>query len=322
MSHEFSTDSDVSYPQSLYFAGGFGYDQQRNSRVSGYIADTYGYEALPSLPDQDLGNMNPNFTVIANGVSREVTRREALRLTGREEITAISSKYQETRAAELAAMLKRERPLGALAIFQSADAINGLKAMAEEPDLIDHAILAYPAGVIRQPQFLKASLGVLKSGVSIRRSAEQTYQNNFEGDKKGRRSKAAANLVVASSVALTDQGELLAGIRSNRDSPGISMVLGMRDWMIRPERVISSLPSQDAVDSLLITDQPHGLNGRKNELKAWLDLVPAMAEARVARNEGKDNGLPLKERIHFFGNVALRDRIEILALADKVKPVR
>ncbi len=267
--------------------------------------------------------MDPHFTVTIKGLSREVSLRRAMRLAGKAEVTNVSSNYQETRAAELATMLERESSMGAFAIFQSADAINGLKTMANNPGLVEHAVLAYPAGVIHQPNLLKASAGVVRSGWSARSArpvALPTAEHNFEVEngKKAKRSRAAASLTVAASVALSDQSELLTDIRRHDDSPGVSLVLGTRDWMIRPERVISSLRSPNDVDTILVTDQPHGLNGRKAELEAWLGLLPVMVEAKEARRKEGYTEIPLKDRMRFFGNVPLRDRNELLALAAKV----
>lgn len=52
-------------PRPIAFQGGFGYGQERNSRILGEIAQ-FGYETLPSLPNVPRGERDNRFTLTSN----------------------------------------------------------------------------------------------------------------------------------------------------------------------------------------------------------------------------------------------------------------
>ena len=295
----------------FYFAGGFGYGQQRNEKVLGYIA-SLGYKTVPPLPDPDLGESDARFHVIEAGVEHSLSRQETMRLIARPAIEQSVAAYQRKRAEDLLVELQgRER---VNAIFQSADALNGLIAMHAQPNLFANAVLAYPAGIIKQPRPFKAARGVLKS-VSVGRRRNHAVTESFEDQKtmsRFGRSKTAGGFVTAASVALSYQGSLLSEIREQEHTPGISLVLGVDDWMIRPERVLETLDPDD-VDYILVTNTPHGIKGRKDVMHEILKLFPMMEKAKQDRREGRITP-PLVDRMIFMG-VSPRKESELRDIA-------
>ncbi len=324
MSHEIIREQSVSpnNPQPpIYFAGGFGYGEQRNARVMHYM-QTLGYETSYALADKDMSLADPRFTVAVGGLSTVISRLSAMRLAASaEQFDTLTSNYQHDKAQDLTSMIEANHPGGVRAIFQSADALNGVTAMYERPDLIDNAILAYPAGIVRQPAPIKAAKGVFKSGVSAKRQVKTAPADNFEHRDNGsrlKRERVASHFTIAASVALSDQSALLSGIRRRDNAPGVSLVLGTKDWMFSPERIIDSLRSPNDVDYVMVTDKPHGVNGRKQEVKEWLNLMKLTAEAKRARQAGTIAVKPLVDRLIFSGDIPQQKREELAALAAQV----
>ncbi|MBA3724424.1 MAG: hypothetical protein H0W89_06095 [Candidatus Levybacteria bacterium] len=304
----------------IYFGGGFGYGESRNNGVLDYIK-TLGHDTIPSLPDPDRRERNNNFMLRGEKGSVVLSRMQTLRLAGTMNPDTVTSHYQHERAQELILTLESGGYTGIDAIFQSGDAINGLEVLYERPDLVGNAILAYPAGIIKQPRFLKASAGVFRSAWKARPPDDISAENNFEvGDdgKKVKREFGASNFTVAASVALTDQSHMLSEIRSRPNPHGIWLVLGLQDWMVRAEDVIESLQSPNDVDGILITDKPHGISGRKDEIHEWLKLFPLMKEAKAAREAGMATATPLASRVRFFGDISQEKQDELLTLVSKV----
>jgi hypothetical protein len=307
---EASTQPNIQPP--IYFAGGLGYGEARNSLVLEYI-QTLGHETIPALPDQEA--LDCRFTVTVNGLNRVISRERAMLVASRGSAESISANYQQTRANELITMLEQQGHSGIRAIFQSADALNGLEVMRRRPGLIDHAVFAYPAGVYTQPWFWKAEIGLLRTGWERWRLPAPPAAENFEKHgPKIKRARIAGNLTVAASVALSHQSSPLSEIRSREDAPGISWVFGLRDHMIVAERAIESLESPTDVDYILVTDKPHGVN----EVDEWLKLFPLMAEAKAAHDAGQPTTEPLTSRMVFFGDIPQQKRDELLALAARI----
>lgn len=292
----------------IYFGGGFGYGEQRNNGVLSFL-QSQGYSTLPSLPDVPRGERDKRFTVTTDKGSVVLSRMRTLLQAGKMQPDQVISHYQVDRAQELIRLLDEGRQgKGVWALFQSADAINGLQAMHERPDLVDSAVLAYPAGIISQPNVLKAAADVIHSGWKGRQWTAKAEHDNFEttNGSKVRRELGASNFTVAASVALSDQTHLLSEIRSRPNPPGIWLVLGTEDWMIRAERVIESLRSPNDVDGILITDKPHGIKGRGDELTEWLKLFPLMEQAKKNRQAGivETRSLSHPDRLRFFGDIS------------------
>jgi hypothetical protein len=99
-----------------------------------------------------------------------------------------------------------------------------------------------------------------------------------------------------------------------RYAPGVSLVLGLDDWMIRPERVLESLNSAEDVDYVLITDTPHGVNGRTDVMDEIMKLFPMMEQAKEARKHG-DPTESLADRLIFSDTVTAEKREELRRLA-------
>jgi hypothetical protein len=303
----------------IYFAGGFGYDQDRNGRVSEYLAGL-GREIVPVLPNPDVRNADTGFSVVMNGIATQLPRRQAIRTVSKPSVERSAANFQLARSEELLTSLEQGGYEKVDAIFQSADALNGLIAVHTQPEKFNNVVLAYPAGIIKQPNPLKASGGVVKSvvrGRQVRHKAAAVV-DNFEAlstsvQEKGK-PKTAGGFVTAASVALSYHGPLLSEVRCEKDAPGISLVLGLDDWMIRPERVLESLNSSNDVDYILITDTPHGVNGRTDVMDEIMNLFPMMEQAKEARKAGSPVE-PLADRLIFSESVSPEKREELRGLA-------
>lgn len=306
----------------IYFSGGFGYGEGKNNSVLRHL-EAQGYTTLPTLPDVARGERNNKFTVSTEKGNVVLSRMQTLLGASKMHPDQVISQYQKERAEALIKLLdEQDRGDGVWGIFQSADAINGVLAMYERPDLVDSAILAYPAGIISQPNVLSAASEAVRTAWTARKAVRQepTSAENKIHDTKPRKEVGASNFTIAASVALTDQTKMLAEIRERPDAPGIWLVLGMQDAMIRPYRVIESLRSPNDVDGILITNQPHGINDRGDEFAEWLKLFPLMDNMKKARLEGSHEIRPLAhpDRLQFFGTVSETDKSKFRDLASSV----
>jgi hypothetical protein len=307
----------------IYGSGGFGYGAARNDRMLAYIG-SLGYETLPALPDQAARMADTRFTISIGGLTKVVSWRQAIRYSSSQQVEHLSSNYQQEKADRLIKMLEEKGQSNINAIFQSADAINGIKVLEQKPNLIGSAILAYPAGLIAQPRLLKTSIEAVRGGwKAVPRSPSVAEENFFILDDGSRTAKArsASSFAVAASAALSDHSSLLHEIRSRDEAPGISLVLGTRDPLFRRERVLASLQSPEDIDAIVITGDPygtHGVGGRKTEIKSLLELFPVMEAARNARREGLNTIEPLTSRMIFLGEVAVKKQQELLAVAAAV----
>lgn len=297
--------------------GGFRYDQQRNAAALDYIRET-GRPVVEPMPDPTSVAAN-GYTIVAGGVERLVSAREAMRYAGNKAVTSCLSKFQEERARALNRHLEAQGHQVTNAILQSADALMGLQAVRENPAGYRNIILAYPAGIARQPRISKASLSVVMSSVKSRRAARRlSPDNDYEAHlRSAPKPRTVADKVIAPSVALSYQAPLLHEIRAGKHAPGISMVLGLKDDMMRPDKVIKELRSSNDVDYILITDTPHGINGRKDIMDKTLELMDKTEQARADREAGKPQP-PLVQRLRFYGNISDSKRAELLALAAEV----
>jgi hypothetical protein len=196
-------------------------------------------------------------------------------------------------------------------IFQSADALNGLLAIRKRPDMFGNVILAYPAGLVKQPNPIKATLGVFRSGIRGKLSKYAVSTDNSFEDLTGRfrsRPKTAGGFVTAASVALSSQSALLSEVRQRPDAPRLSLVLGLDDWMMRPERVLGGLNSAADVDYVLVTNTPHGIKGRKDVMNGVLGLFSLMKGVGIG-------DAPLADRILFMEDVPSGRQRDIRGIA-------
>ena len=297
--------------------GGFKYDQRRNGAALDYIQGS-GRPIVEALPDP-TGVVVNDYVVAVNGIESTMPARAAMKYAGDQTVTHSISKFQEARAKELNRHHEAQGNGQVNAIFQSADALMGLQAVRENPAGYRNIILAYPAGIARQDRISKASVAVATSGIKARRAARKlTPKNDYEAHlRSGAKPRTIADKVIAPSVALSYQAPLLNEIRSGKDAPGISMVLGLEDDMMRPDKVLKELKTSHDVDFVLITDTPHGINGRKDIMDKTLELLDMTEQARAGRGAG-DSRPPLTDRLYFYGNIPAVKRAELLSIAAEV----
>ncbi len=297
--------------------GGFRYDRTRNMAALDYIATT-GRPTVEPLADP-TGVVSNDYVIAKHGVQRVVSARAAMKYAGDEAVTHSQSKFQEGRARQLNEHHELQGHDQVDAIFQSADALMGLQAVHQNPGSYRNIILAFPAGIARQPRISKASVGVAVSSVKSRQAVRKLPpENDYEAHlRSGTKPRTAADKVIAPSVALSYQAPLLHEIRADQNAPGVSFLLGLEDDMMRPDKVMKQLQSSNDVDYILITDTTHGINGRKDIMDETLKLLDMTEQARQGRQAGKGQ-LPLTQRLYFFGNISDTKRTELLALAAEV----
>jgi hypothetical protein len=315
-------------PESPFIvAGGFGYEKKRNGVASDYIK-SLGHVALPPLHDPAVARAPKTFTVQTDdGATRTVRRQLTYFLAPKPEVTLVSSQYQERRADDLIAHLEEHTQAPVNGIFQSADAQNGLIAAHKRPDLFSNIVLAFPAGLVKKRSSTEYTRQMLKSAVRHRGPKHRPDRaDDFEATtrlksvrekRKERRFSKSGGLAVASSVAVSYQNRLLTELRQDAGAPGVSLVLGMRDSMMKPERIIESLNDSNDVDCIFITNTKHGWNGSKQLMDQILDLFPAMEEIKAKRRTGQEVA-PLAHRISFAEDVSAVDKLRILTLVNQL----
>jgi hypothetical protein len=304
----------------VYFAGGLGYGAVRNQAALHYLEEAHGVETLPPLPDPNIAP-NDSYQLVMGGLGKQLTTRQAAKYAGDPKVEMLTSDFQRKRAGELLDSLEKDKNPKVDAIFQSADALNGLMAVHEKPERFNNVVLAYPAGIAQQPKLFEASRGVLKTGAVSKLSDVRKRNNplyNFEAgiQVKPKRGESVAK-VIAPSVALSYQAPLLSEVRQREDAPGVSLVLGLKDHMMPPKSVIQSLRSQDDVDYILVTNKPHAVNGDKSTMDEVMKLFPSMEQIKAAKLRREEVGT-LSERLIFTDDVPAARKAELMAAAAKV----
>jgi len=303
----------------LYFSGGFMHDTLRNEEVMQHLK-SLGYDTISALPNVDLPNADTNFVVTVKGGTRPVTvsRKDISYLAHKPYIETSVSAFQKSRAGELIRSLETGK--GAVnAIFQSADALNGLLAAYERPDLFNSVILAYPAGLAKQPSVLRSAPRVIRGAMAtklhkLRTPADESFENRASSEINTIRRRDSGGFTTATSVAMSSQSILLHELRGKDNAPHVALVLGVRDHMMPPERIIASLKSSQDVDRILIVDTPHGINGDRKTMNEVLELFPAIEQDQ--RPGDRQGGVaPLVDRIDFSPSVPPKRRAQILQLA-------
>lgn len=305
----------------VFFSGGFGYEEKRNGVASDYLR-SLGHTALPPMPNQNLNDTSNMYTVrLEDGSEKSVPRQLTYFLAPRPETKLISSQTQEKRADELVEHIEDQGSEPVNGIFQSADAQNGLIAAHKRPDLFKNVILAFPAGLIKKDNVADYMPRMIKGAIkNIGNKHTPAESDDFEASTRPsslmerraeKRFKKTGGFNVASSVAVSYQNELLTELREQEDAPGVSLVLGLKDSMMSPERIIESLNSANDVDCLLITHTKHGINGNKKIMDRILELFPVMEEIKAKKKDGEDVG-PLSDRVFFTDPVSEEDREKIM----------
>lgn len=308
--------------------GGFGYDEERHQNLVNHIR-VLGHTALDPLPDPDIDKAPKDYRVrTEDGYERRVPRQRVYLQAARPETTLITALQQEERAEELISHLETESSGAVNGIFQSADAQNGLLAAHRRPDLFKNIILAFPAGLIKKRSPTEYTRRMVRGAREHRGDKriilpEDDFElpirkNSLRERKAEQKFRKSGGFVVAASVALTYQNHLLHEMRQNENAPSVSLLLGLKDAMMKPERIIESLDSADDIDYVLITNTQHGLNGDTKLLNKALDLFPKMDETNAKRHPGEALG-PLSERVLFTEDVADEDKDRILKLIRKLE---
>lgn len=285
----------------VQFMGGTLHDQPKNGTVLDYIEST-GRPTLPPLPNRDTKGM-PWRTRIHTGQADEVVPApRALLRTTDEEVTAITSLAQEARADELIESIEGQ-PEKVTLIGQSADAQPAIVAVHRRPDMFKNLILAFPSGIAkkqRRSEYLRQAATDISKGKAKEPELVIQPENDFStplpdspaelGRLTIRRFKGSGGLRALSSTMSGYQGGLLHELRQGDNAPGVSMLLGTRDPVGRPDRIIESLKSADDVDFLLIVRSTHGIQGRKDLMNKVLELTDTMEARTQARKEAEARG--------------------------------
>ncbi|HEX5455854.1 MAG TPA: hypothetical protein VFW77_00635 [Candidatus Saccharimonadales bacterium] len=287
----------------VQFMGGMLYDQEKNGNTLNYIEST-GRPTLPPLPSRRTKGAPWRNRIHSSSQGEEVViAPKALLRTTDEEVKAITSLAQEARADEVIAEIESQ-PERVTLIGQSADAQPALIAVHKQPDKFKNLILAFPSGVIKK-RHRSEYMRQAASDIGGRRD-EPIFkvvvepENNFDvqmpdsasetGRLMMRRFKGSGGLRALSSTMSGYQGGLLHEVRQNEDAPAVSMVLGTKDRVGKPDRILESLKSADDVDFLLIVNSTHGIQGRKDLMDKILELTDIMGAQSQKRKEAKAKG--------------------------------
>ncbi len=296
----------------LYFAGGVGYDNERNEGVAAQLNEL-GYETVAALPNPEITSEDKGFKVTIGDETLDISRREAYRVAHQPEVTDSISNLQSRRADELIAMLEHEGHDKVDAVFQSADALYGLLAMSRRPDLFENVVFAYPAGLVRQPSIIQSAPGVVAAELMVRgkpRHRLASWRDNFEG--RGHRPEGTGGFTTVSSVGLSQHNNLLHQVRQGENAPKIAVVVGTDDVMISPEGFFNGAISSGDVDLVRVTNTTHGINGRSEVLKE--DVLGSLERLRAIDTAGFDPR-PIVDRMEFSGKVSKKRKTRILDAA-------
>ncbi|TAH33618.1 hypothetical protein EYC58_00610 [Candidatus Saccharibacteria bacterium] len=313
------TEPSPKSPYPIYFAGGIGYNHDRNEGVLAHI-QSLGYDTLPALPNPDSSQLDTGYTLISGGQTTHATAAEARLSAHAPEVELSISHYQLQRADALITMLEAKGGQKTDAIFQSADTLMGVLAAHARPDLFRNIILAYPIlgeapnmndrGLVARTVAREAFVRLKPTHIAGKRAHRFTGHN-----PKPRGSSGGTTAVY--SVGYSKQSPLLHELRQQEDAPGVGLLLGLDDVMLSPERIFASLQSGD-VDAITIVNTPHGMNGRKDVLDATLSLLGTTEQISKKRQASPDEVPPLADRVQFAGNVSQLNKDRILRLATAV----
>lgn len=306
----------------IYFSGGYKYDEERNRRVADHIK-SLGRRVIAPLPNPDRRDLPAGCTIrYGNGRTSEVSGWGAYRTTpSLFGAVAITSRWQEARAQQLVDHIEGQQhgaPINA--IFQSADAINGVLAAFKRPDMFRNLVLAFPAGLAKRDGVAEYQRGMLSRARMNRGNPWRPYE--FEPRESAwqalrrHRHTQSGGAAVAASTATSYQPQLLHELRHGESVPGVALVLGLRDATILADRVIGSLVDPDNdIDYLLITNTGHGVRGHNQTMDAMLGVLPQLEAIKAARNWNSGGSVgPLEQRTIFSEDVSAQDRERIFAL--------
>lgn len=308
----------------VYFAGGVGYGpgSGRTEPVLQAIADRG--RAAWTVERTALGGIDNRFAVTKGGETSIGSRGDAWRALADLATSRVVALHQEAAADDLLAAMDKAGIVRTDAIFQSADALNGLIAASQHPERFNNIIFAYPGGQVRRPRPIRNMKATLKETAEDRLrgssqkeaipTALQTHGEMAEG-RRSRLARYAAQSAMGLAATHSYQGDMLTTLRQGEQRPGVALVVGLRDWMIRYDDVFDSLGSADNVDYIMVVDGGHGIKGRQDILDNMLNLLPAL-EAR--KQAGDDAAQPLRDRLILPEHISRKRADELRALADKV----
>ena len=325
----------------LLFMGGMGHDVDRNEGIMDYFR-SLGRPTLPSMPNPDIANAPRGYRVVSvnHDEPRIMSRPFSYLQVAKPDVVLISSLQQEARADELIAHIEREGKGPATLIAQSADAQNAVIAAYKQPDIVDKLVLMFPSGMVKKQKRTEYTRqgfrGVLERGERAGKPVIMP-ETHFEGtdhpasvlerflllqDKK-RLLKDSGGYTMAASGTSAYNGELLHGLRHENHAPGVAMVLGLKDKMMKAERILESLVAGDDVDYILFTNGGHGMKGDKAVAAEALKLTDKLEELRAERQAAQANGEefalgPLRDRLLFMDDVPGKERDRIREIAGSV----
>lgn len=305
----------------MYFGGGYGHDHDRNREVLAHLQQAHNLDIIAPLQDGPRDRANPYFSVTCAGVSRVLSRGETLRAFRGSPVDLSVSHYQQDRAAKLLAQLEDNGHQQVDGIFQSADALNGVLALHEQPERFRNVVLAYPAGLKNQKRY-NPSLTEPRPDGLLPYLNNSEPEHRFDFPKRSvhdrmRLMRSTGSFVVGVSAMLSYQMPLLSEARRKEQAPNVMLVLGTNDIIAPPERVIGSLLTPHDIDLVLVTDTPHGIRGDAATIAHIVRLLPQLEETRGQSTSGEPPK-PLADRIHFSPSVSQKRRSILLSVAEHV----
>lgn len=308
-------ETTITSQRPKYWAGGFTYDQRLNGEGMDYLTKL-GYDVVPALSDPDIKKADKAYTLHRFDTPAQVSTKKIANVASKPQVLLNISNYQLARAKELIKNLDNHGKAPVDAIFQSADALNGLLAMHERPDLFHNVVLAFPAGIVKQQHPAKSSINLFRTiYVNSLKKHKVPKESSFEPIRDSLRLPKAGGRVTVKSAAFSYQRPLLTNLRRRKYAPGVSIVVGTKDYIYRPDRIIESLGSANDVDFVLVTNSPHGIRGHQEIMNAILALFPKMEQLKAQHGDAMK---PLAERLVFMDDVPQTTRNKLIRAAAKV----
>jgi len=307
-----------------YITFGFGYGKADNIAT---IADELGetHPVIEPLNDP-TGVHDKSFTITMGGMRQQVGGGSARRFMRHpanqgKEISSTSA-FQEKRASELIAKLEDHQENGPVRIIgMSADALSVGRVLVQRPDLVESAVLAFPAGYNTNPPTFAAAGGLAKAAFKEKRDQLRTgglsELKRVRAEASARKAKMVGGSVIPLTVAASYQAADLSRLRQNEDAPGLSLVVGTEDPMTPGEATLNGLLSPQDVDYVLVTSGGHGIKSNPGTLKEMRKLFPMMEQLKADRKAGKPMP-PLVERMIFLDDVSQHKREAFMKIAADV----
>jgi len=315
---------EISNTPAEYITFGFGYGKADNIAT---IADELGeaHSVIEPL-DDPTGVHDKSFTIAMGGMRQQVGGGSARRFMrhpanqGRE--ISSTSAFQDSRASELIAKLEGHQENGPVRIIgMSADALSVGRVLVQRPDLVEAAVLAFPAGYNTNPPTFAAVGGLAKAAFKEKRDQLRTgglsELKKVRAEASARKAKMVGGSVIPLTVAASYQAADLSRLRQNEDAPGLSLVVGTDDPMTPGGETLNGLLSPEDVDYVLVTGGGHGIRSNPGTLKEMRKLFPMMEQLKSDRRAGKPMP-PLVERMIFLDDVSQQKREAFMKIAADV----